>query len=119
MTPSSTRSSDLSSVERRMTLPDRINTDAELEEILTAPSEADLDCVSRLRGDVLVIGASGKMGPSLVCRIHRAMRKTGSAARVIAASRFSSSAARTRLEAEGIRTLACDLLDSRQIADLP
>jgi nucleoside-diphosphate-sugar epimerase len=102
-----------------MTLPDRITTDAELEDILTAPSEADLDCASRLRGDVLVIGASGKMGPSLACRIHRAARKAGSAARVIAASRFSTTGTRARLEAEGIRTLACDLLDPRQIANLP
>jgi nucleoside-diphosphate-sugar epimerase len=102
-----------------MTLPDRINTDAELEDILTAPSEADLECVSRLRGDVLVIGASGKMGPSLACRIQRATRKTGSATRVIAASRFSSSGARARLETEGVRTLACDLLHSGQVADLP
>ena len=102
-----------------MTLPDRITTDAELEDTLTAPSEADLECVSRLRGDVLVIGASGKMGPSLVCRIQRAARKTGSTTHVIAASRFSSSDARARLEAQGIRTIACDLLDSRQVADLP
>src|SRR4030095_8799450 len=102
-----------------MALPDRISTDAELEDILTVPSEADLDCVSRLRGDVLVIGASGKMGPSLACRSHRATRKAGSAARVIAASRFSTSDTRGRLEADGIRTLACDLLDPRQIADLP
>ena len=102
-----------------MTLPDRINSVAELEDILTAPSEADLECASRLRGDVLVIGASGKMGPSLAGRIHRAARKTGSASRVIAASRFSFSGARARLEAEGVRTLACDLLDPRQIGDLP
>src|SRR5262249_42671341 len=102
-----------------MTLPDRIDSDAELEEILTAPSEADLDCVSRLRGDVFVIGGSGKMGPSPVCRTHRATRKTGSATRVIAASRFSSPDARARLEAAGVSTVACDLLDPKQIADLP
>jgi nucleoside-diphosphate-sugar epimerase len=102
-----------------MALPDRINTDAELEEVLTAPSEADLECASRLRGDVLVIGAGGKMGPSLACRIHRAIAGTGRAARVIAASRFSSPGVRARLEAVGIRTVSCDLLDARQVGDLP
>jgi nucleoside-diphosphate-sugar epimerase len=105
-----------------MRLPDRINSDAELEDLLAEPSEADLACVARLSGDVLILGASGKMGPSLARRLHRAMKRTGSAGRVIAVSRFSSpgnDGARARLDAEGIRTIACDLLDPQQIAALP
>jgi len=105
-----------------MRLPERINSDAELEDILAEPSDSDLESISRLRGDVLILGASGKMGPSLACRVHRAVTRTGSASRVIAASRFSSpgsDVARARLDAEGIRTVVCDLLDPRQIAALP
>src|SRR5204863_5341993 len=45
--------------------------------------------------------------------------RTGGATRVIAASRFSSGEARASLEAEGIRTIVCDLLDPSQIAALP
>src|SRR5262249_33425748 len=82
-------------------------------------SDADLDFVSRLRGDVLILGASGKMGPSLAIRINRAVTQRGSRNRVIAVSRFSNAAARTRLDAQGIRTIACDLLDPRQTAALP
>jgi len=102
-----------------MTLPERINSDAELEDILAEPSDADLVSISRLRGDVLILGASGKMGPSLARRVQRAVTRTGSASRVLAASRFSSSNARASLDAEGIRTIVCDLLDPRQIAALP
>jgi nucleoside-diphosphate-sugar epimerase len=105
-----------------MRLPERINSEAELEDILAEPSEADLACVSRLSGDVLILGASGKMGPSLARRIHRAVKRTGSASRVMAASRFSSpgkDVARAVFDAEGIRTIACDLLDPRQIDALP
>lgn len=102
-----------------MRLPDRINSDAELEDTMAEPSDSDLECISRLRGDVLILGASGKIGPSLARRIHRAVTRTGSASRVMAASRFSSPDPRARLEAEGIRTIACDLLDPRQIAGLP
>ena len=105
-----------------MRLPGRINSDAELEDILAEPSDSDLEFISRLRGDVLILGASGKMGPSLVRRIHRAVERTESAGRVIAASRFSSpgkDVARARLDAEGIGTIACDLLDPLQIAALP
>jgi len=105
-----------------MRLPERIHSDAELEDILAEPSALDLEFVSRLRGDVLILGASGKMGPSLARRIHRAVERTDSASRVIATSRFSSpgsNVARARLDADGIQTITCDLLDPRQIAMLP
>jgi len=102
-----------------MTLPERINSDAELDDLLAEPSDADLDCVARLHGDVLILGASGKMGPSLARRVQRAVTRTGSTGRVMAVSRFSSPDVRARLDAEGIRTIVCDLLDPRQIAALP
>jgi nucleoside-diphosphate-sugar epimerase len=102
-----------------MRLPERINSDAELEDILATPSASDLECVARLNGDILVLGAGGKMGPSLARRIHRAIVRTGGPGRVMAASRFSSAAARASLEADGIRTIACDLLDPGQVAALP
>jgi nucleoside-diphosphate-sugar epimerase len=99
--------------------PERIETETQLEDVLADPSEADVAWAGRLNGDVLVLGASGKMGPSLTRRIHRALARAGSRARVIAASRFSSAAARQSLAAEGIETVACDLLEPGQIAALP
>ncbi len=47
------------------------------------------------------------------------MVRAGGRARVLAASRFSSQSARAGLEADGIRTFVCDLLDASDIADLP
>lgn len=100
-------------------LPRRIATETELEDVLAEPSDADLECVARLDGDVLILGAGGKMGPSLARRVHRAMTRLGSRHRVLAVSRFSSAAARVSLEAAGIQTAACDLLDPARIAALP
>jgi nucleoside-diphosphate-sugar epimerase len=102
-----------------MHLPERVTSEAELDDILAAPSDADLQCASRLRGDVLIIGAGGKMGPSLTRRIHRAVARVDGGTHVIAASRFSSGDARARLDADGVRTIACDLLDQKQTAALP
>jgi nucleoside-diphosphate-sugar epimerase len=102
-----------------MELPDRINSEAELEQLLAEPSESDLECVSRLSGDVLILGAGGKIGPSLARRVYRAIRRTGRPSRVVAASRFSSERVRDSLEAEGIRTVACDLLSERDMTALP
>src|SRR5258705_2924728 len=49
----------------RSTLPQEIRDDAHLEDLLSEPSAADLDCVSGLTGAILIIGAAGKMGPPL------------------------------------------------------
>jgi nucleoside-diphosphate-sugar epimerase len=102
-----------------MTLPDRIDNEAALEEVLARPSERDLQFADRLDGDVLIVGAGGKMGPSLARRVRRALQRTGTRHRVIAASRFSSASARESLDSDGIETLQCDLLDPGQIAALP
>jgi nucleoside-diphosphate-sugar epimerase len=96
-----------------------INTESDLEAALAQPNDADLECVARLQGDVLILGAGGKMGPSLARRVHRAVTQTGGHSRVMAASRFSSAAVRASLEADGIQTFVCDLLESSHIAALP
>jgi nucleoside-diphosphate-sugar epimerase len=102
-----------------VSLPDRILTEAELERTLADPSPADVACAARLAGDVLIVGAGGKMGPSLARRIRLALDRAGSPHRVRAASRFSSPDVRAALAADGIETVACDLLDDRQVAALP
>lgn len=102
-----------------MTLPDRIDTDAQLEDILAEPYAVDVECAAQLDGDVMILGAAGKMGPSLARRVHRAMRRAGLSHTVLAVSRFSSPAVRAELEADDIQTQACDLVDPAQIAALP
>ena len=102
-----------------MTLPSQIDTESQLEDALAEPSDADLACVARLDGDILILGAGGKMGPSLARRVHRAMVRSGNRHRVVAASRFSSAPARQGLEADGIETAVCDLLEPADIAALP
>jgi nucleoside-diphosphate-sugar epimerase len=89
-----------------------INSAADLERELSRPSDADIACMRRLDGDVLVLGASGKMGPSLLRLCRRAADEAGRPRRIIAVSRHP--------EAEpGIEAMPCDLLDRAQIALLP
>ena len=102
-----------------MTLPGRIDTERQLESALAQPSDADVESISRLDGDILILGAGGKMGPSLARRIQQAVGESGTRTRVWAASRFSSGAVRASLESAGVETLACDLLDREQVAALP
>jgi nucleoside-diphosphate-sugar epimerase len=102
-----------------MTLPTQIASESQLDDVLAEPSSADIASTSRLGGDVLIVGAAGKMGPSLCRRIRRAITRAAQPFRVIAASRFSSPASRTALDEDGVETLVCDLLDPASIEQLP
>ena len=96
-----------------------IRNEEELEEWLSRPSPADIDLMRRLRGDVLILGAGGKMGPSLVRRMARASEAGGVTHRIRAASRFGSPEARATIEHAGAEAIPCDLLSRRDVASLP
>ena len=89
------------------------------EERLASPLPADIAAMRSLNGDLLVLGAGGKMGPSLVRRAQRAIRVAGVPMRVIAVARFSEHGLVAQLESEGIETIACDLLEREALERLP
>ena len=91
----------------------------ELEEFLSRPSEADIAAIARLDGDLLILGAGGKMGPSLARRALRAAEKAGVRKKIIAVARFSESQLRASLASEGIETIAVDLLQLGALSKLP
>jgi nucleoside-diphosphate-sugar epimerase len=97
----------------------KITTDEQLTDLLITPSEADIDFARRLRGDTVILGAGGKMGPTLAQRLRLALVKAGKNSRVLAISRFESSPARAELEAVGVETLSVDLLDPALVRTLP
>jgi nucleoside-diphosphate-sugar epimerase len=101
------------------TLPARIEDEAQLEDVLARPSAADVAFARTLSDDVLILGAGGKMGPSLARRVRRAVEAAGVPRRVIAVSRFSEPGTAAALERDGIEAVSCDLLDPRQVAQLP
>ena len=96
-----------------------IESEAQLEELLASPATSDIELMRRLSGDVILLGAGGKMGPSLARRVRSATDGASVSRRVIAVSRFSSPRARDELESAGVETISCDLIDRDQIAKLP
>ena len=96
-----------------------INTESELEEILTRPRPQLLEVIKTCASPLLILGAGGKMGPTLAVLAKRAAEAAGHPLDVIAVSRFGDVASRQRLEARGVTTLSCDLLDARAVAALP
>lgn len=94
--------------------------DAEqLEELLSEPTEGVARALGSLDGDILVLGAAGKMGPTLARMAKRASDAAGVKRRVIGASRFSSPSLENQLQAWGVDTVRCDLLDPASLAKLP
>ena len=100
-------------------LPTRIDTVETLEDLLSEPTPKLLEMTRHGSGDLIVLGAGGKMGPTLARMARRAADAAGVGRRVIAVSRFGSATARQRLEAAGVETIACDLLDERAAMGLP
>ena len=97
----------------------RIDSEQQLDHELTQPSEADIAFAHRLRGDCMVLGAGGKMGPTLARRLQLALRAADRNSRVIAVSRFQSADAERELTDAGVETISCDLLDPDSVRELP
>jgi nucleoside-diphosphate-sugar epimerase len=90
-----------------------------LDELLSEPSQGVLEVVSGLKGDIIILGAGGKMGPSLARMAKRAAEAAGVSHRVMAVSRFTDPQQEFTLLSHGIETIRCDLLDEAQVARLP
>lgn len=96
-----------------------MRTLSELEDRLSTPSPALIGDIGRVAGDILVLGAGGKLGPSLVRLAIRAVREAGSGQRVIAVSRFGNAEVAVSLEADGAEIVHADITDETALAGLP
>ncbi len=95
--------------------PERIDDIEELDSYLSAPDEALVDDLRDIDGDIIILGAAGKMGPTLA----RLARNAAPEKRIVGVARFSDPAVRERMEDWGIETIQTDLLDEEQIRALP
>ena len=91
----------------------------QLDDWLSTPDEQVVQTLSDLDGDIIVLGVGGKMGPTLARMAKRGSDQAGVTRRVIGVSRFSSEESRKQLEAWGIETITCDLLDEDAVQRLP
>jgi nucleoside-diphosphate-sugar epimerase len=90
-------------------------SEEELEEALSRPSPTLAGKLALVPGDLIVLGAGGKMGPSLA----RMAKRADPGRRVIAVSRWSSGDTERALRTHDVETVRADLLDPRALAALP
>jgi nucleoside-diphosphate-sugar epimerase len=96
-------------------------TDDELDDVLSEPRDATIAALRQAPGDIVILGAGGKMGPTLARMAARAADAADGRRRrrVIAVSRFTSRGTMRSLEQHGVETLSCDLLDHAEVRRLP
>jgi len=99
--------------------PASIQDVTQLEELLSKPTERVVRALGSLHGDIIILGAAGKMGPTLARMAKRASEAARVKRRVIGVSRFSSPSLENQLQSWGVETVRCDLLDPASLAKLP
>ncbi len=100
---------------RVMTFPERFASVLELEEYMSTPSPALVDYLTRLKGDIMIIGAGGKIGPTMARMARRGIEKAGAQKKIYVADVQPLK----DLEGKGIEVVQCDLLDRQAVGQLP
>ena len=95
--------------------PDSFADEDHLEEFMSTPSQALIDDLAALEGDIAVLGCGGKMGVTLARMVKRAAPKK----RVLGVSRFSEPGLEEKMASWGVETLVCDMLERDQVAAIP
>ena len=94
-------------------------TEAILDKKLSTPSQKLIADIAAIEGDIMILGAGGKMGPSLCLLAKRAADSAGISKRIIAVSRFSDPIATKLLVDNEIETISMDMMEPGQVDTLP
>ncbi len=92
----------------------------DLDTELSRPTPGALDVLRTMPGDVMVLGAGGKMGPTLCRMLRRGFDELGQKERrVFAVSRFATGASISDFKRHEIDAISCDLLNREAVERLP
>ena len=98
---------------------DSIQSLEQLEDRLSEPTPGVVETMGQIKGDLVLLGVAGKMGPSLARMARRASDLAGIKRRVIGVARFSARGGEGELQRHGVETIRCDLLDEEAVQRLP
>jgi dTDP-4-dehydrorhamnose reductase len=99
--------------------PDKINNEDQLEELLSRPGTELSKMFLRVGGDILFLGISGKIGPSLAKMARRACENSGVKKRILGVARHIDPELQKSFGELGIETIQGDLLNKDFIESLP
>lgn len=96
-----------------------MRTIKELDDFMCKPSERLIEDIKKIHGDIMVLGAGGKMGPTLCKLAANAVREAALDKKIYAVSRFTDQVHIDDLLSYGIEVIKADLLESDQLEALP
>lgn len=96
-----------------------IPSPAQVDKVLSQPSADVMKALAHIQGEILVLGAGGKMGLHICSMINEADKLNGQKQRVTAVSRFTSVHGRESFQNLGLPIIACDLEDEDALKALP
>jgi len=99
--------------------PEIITDEAQLDSVLTTPSAALREFIPQVSSPLVILGAGGKMGPTLAVLAKHAADLAGHPLEVIAVSRYSNDTTRHWLENNDVQTLTVDLVKFSEWSKLP
>lgn len=99
--------------------PDKINDEDQLEELLSRPGTELSEMFLRVEGDIMFLGISGKIGPSLAKMARRACENSGIKKRILGVALQIDPEQQKCFDEMGIETIQGDLLDKNFIESLP
>lgn len=100
-------------------LPEAFRSEDELDAWLTRPRPELIAFIRTLSSPLVILGAGGKMGPTLAVLARRAAEAAGRSLDVVAVSRFGNPTTRSWLDHHGVKTLSRDLLEPAGLRGLP
>jgi hypothetical protein len=98
---------------------DKIADVAQLDDMLSEPTDGAVKTLAKYKGDIMIVGVGGKVGPSLARMVVRASEAAGTKRRIMGVSLNYAPGVEEDLNKHGIETLTCDLLNEGQLAKMP
>ena len=102
-----------------MKIPNYFSSEDELDDFLATPYPELIQMMKRLDGAIMLLGAGGKIGPSLALAAVNACKEAGVKKEIIAVDLHFAQTQQQKIESAGIKTLFCDLLNPVEIKSLP
>jgi len=96
-----------------------MNNIKQLDEIMCTPTKDLINDIAKISGDIMVLGAGGKMGPTLCKLAYNAIKAANINKDVYAVSRFSNKFHADDLSSYGIKVIRADLLKEEDLQALP
>jgi len=96
-----------------------MKTVSEILELMTRPSNRLIEDMKTLNGDIMILGAGGKIGPSLAITAKRAFDAAGIKRKVVAVSLFDYKDAPSSMREAGVEVIEADISDPEKLQALP